>query len=148
MCEPPLVEIAGQGFAAGHRGEVQGATYHTDDVLHVDVYLSDHQPSMGGTAPIVPETLLTFFHICTEDNMTTDVKTLQQLVESSKGASPLDWSTISHTHAAVAAAAAQNTNSDLKEDIALTVNLIQQLQQLPQAAEVSPMEWSTISHTH
>lgn len=80
--------------------------------------------------------------------MNTDVKALQQLVEASKGVSPLDWSTISHTHGGAATVAAQSTNSDLKEELALTVNLIQQLQQLPHAAEVSPMEWSTISHTH
>ena len=80
--------------------------------------------------------------------MTTDVKALQQLVEASGGATTMDWSTISHTHGGGTAVAVQGASGDIRETMELTVNLVKQLQQLPQAAGATTDEWSTISHTH
>lgn len=77
--------------------------------------------------------------------MSTDVKLLQQIAEVAGSADTLDWSTISHTHGGKGIQAADVGASD---NLAESLNIIKQLQQIPQAASSSPMEWSTISNTH
>jgi hypothetical protein len=77
--------------------------------------------------------------------MSTDVKSLQQIAEAAGSAGTLDWSTISHTHGG---GAARVGDVGASANLAESLNVIKQLQQIPQAASASPMEWSTISNTH
>ena len=78
--------------------------------------------------------------------MTDNVKDLQQLAEAKGGATPLEWSTISNTHGGQALAVANTQSAAL--DTGAAINLIKQLQQLPQHGDASPLDWSTISNTH
>jgi hypothetical protein len=78
--------------------------------------------------------------------MADNVKDLQQLAEAKGGATPLEWSTISHTHGGHTLAVANPQNAAI--DTGGAINLVKQLQELPHRGDVSPLEWSTISHTH
>ena len=75
-------------------------------------------------------------------------KVLQELSEASDDASPLDWSTISHTHGGGKVQGVEALGAGAGIDSSEAFEIIANLQQLRSPDDASPMEWSTVSHTH